>query len=406
MSVRLGVAVLAAAAVLAGCAPQLPVNDSRIHDGASGTTTPTGESTASGSATPEASVTPTQAAPACLAYAESLTLEEQTGQLYMVGVSTSGLDETTRAAISDNSLGSVVLLGNTTSGSEAIRLLTAELGSVGSARLPILVSVDQEGGTVQRLQGEGFTRMPSAREQGELPPGQLTTEATIWGKELLAAGVLYNLAPVGDVVPEGRRNTNAPVGKLKRDFGSDPDMVGAKAQEFIDGMHDAGVLTSVKHFPGLGQVETNTDFGAAEDTVTSVTSPELETFRMAIDGGVDSVMVSSAVYAKIDPSTEGMFSKKIVTDLLRGEFGYDGVVISDDLGAAKSVEDIDPADRGIKFIQAGGDLAINADPNLMGEMVQATVALAGTDEAFAARVTESAARVLGLKEKAGLLSCG
>ncbi|WP_077684529.1 glycoside hydrolase family 3 N-terminal domain-containing protein [Tessaracoccus aquimaris] len=352
MNARFGVAALAAAAVLAGCAPQLPVSDSRIHAGGTGASTPTVKPTASGSPTPEPSATPSPAR-ACLAFAESLTVQEQAGQLYMVGVSTSGLDETTRAAIRDNALGSVVLLGNTTSGSEAIRLLTAELGSVGTARLPILVSVDQEGGTVQRLQGEGFTRMPSAREQGQLPPGQLTTDATTWGKELLAAGVLYNLAPVGDVVPEDRRNTNAPVGKLKRDFGSDPDQVGAKAQEFIDGMHEAGVLTAVKHFPGLGQVETNTDFGAAEDTVTSATSPELESFRMAIDGGVDSVMVSSAVYAKIDPSTEGMFSKKIVTDLLRGDFGYDGVVISDDLGAAKSVEDVAPAERGTKFIQAG-----------------------------------------------------
>nr|WP_269452196.1 glycoside hydrolase family 3 N-terminal domain-containing protein [Tessaracoccus coleopterorum] len=220
------------------------------------------------------------------------------------------------------------------------------------------------------------------------------------------AGVLYDLAPVGDVVPEDRRATNAPIGQLKRDFGSDPDMVGAKVQEFIAGMHEAGVRTSVKHFPGLGQVETNTDFGVALDTEVTADSPTLEPFRAAIDAGVDSVMVSSAIFTLIDKDNPGVFSGKVITELLRGGFGFDGIVIADDLGAAKAVADIEPSQRGVKFIAAGGDIAINADPSLMGGMVEATLERVAEDDGFAARVTESTARVLELKESAGLLSCG
>ena len=135
-------------------------------------------------------------------------------------------------------------------------------------------------------------------------------------------------------------------------------------------------------------------------------SPVLEPFRTVIEGGVDSVMVSSAVYTQIDPENEAMFSSAIIDGMLRGDLGFDRVVISDDLGAAKSVEDIAPSDRGVRFIEAGGDLAINADPTIMTAMVEATVAKAESDEAFAARVTESAARVLTLEESAGLMECG
>lgn len=409
MRARVGLACgVVVAALAVGCAPELPVNDSRVRPTSAGSQAAqvSASPSPSGEATPSPTHSPTVEADACLVRARSLSVEQQVGQLFMVGVSTSGLDEATRTAIRDNSLGSVVLLGNTTAGAESIRLLSAELGSLGTAELPILVSVDQEGGTVQRLQGEGFTRIPTAHEQGLLPPGQLTADATRWGQELKGAGVLYNLAPDADVVPEDRRNTNAPVGKLNRDFGSDPDAVGAKAQEFIAGMRKAGVLTSVKHFPGLGRVETNTDFGAAKDTEIGPDSPELEPFVTAIKGGADSVMVSSAVYTLIDPDHEAMFSSKVVTGLLREKLGYGGVVISDDLGAAKSVKDVAPADRGVRFIEAGGDLAINADPSLMGDMVNAAVERSESDPQFAERVTESAARMLTMKERAGLLSCG
>ena len=408
---RVGLAVAVASLGLVACAPELPPNDARIGVPL-GSPAPSAHASApaSASAAPweaEAETASTAAAPdACLTMAEGLSVEQRVGQLYMLGVSTSGVDETTRSAILDGSIGSVVLLGNTTAGAAPIRLLTAELGSLAPAELPLLVSVDQEGGAVQRLQGEGFTRIPSAREQGDLPARELAKKAKAWGQELHDAGVLYNLAPVGDTVAEAARATNAPVGALRRDFGADPARVAASALEFIEGMHEAGIRASVKHFPGLGQVQTNTDFGVAHDTEVTADSETLEPFRVAIDAGVDSVMVSSAIFTLIDPDNEGVFSESIITDLLRDGFGYDGVVIADDLGAAKAVKGVEPAQRGGRFIAAGGDLAINADPRLMGAMIDATLDRVTRDEAFAGQVTRSTARVLALKESAGLLTCG
>lgn len=342
----------------------------------------------------------------CRQFAEGLTAEERVGQLFMVGVNTRGLDPATQSAIRDARIGSVVLLGNTSEGSRAIRNLTAQLGSLGSARLPLLIAVDQEGGQVQRLKGEGFSEIPPARDQGAMAPADLEAAAAIWAGELKAAGVHYDLAPSADLVPEAKRTTNEPIGRLKRDFGADPTQVSEAVASFIAGMRAEGVATSAKHFPGLGEVVTNTDFGAAEDTDVTRDSAHLAPFRAAIDAGVDSVMVSSAVFTQIDPDNEGVFSSAVITDLLRGDLGFDGVVIADDLGAAAAVKDIDPADRAVRFIEAGGDLVINADPRSMGAMATATLEAAAADEAFAAQVTDSATRVLRLKSAVGLLDCG
>lgn len=369
------------------------------------------EATATAASRPEptraaGSAEATGVADECRQLAEDLTPEERVGQLFMVGVDTGGLDPTTESAIRDSRVGSVVLLGNTTAGAAEIRKLTLRLGSLGTSKLPLLVAVDQEGGTVQRLKGPGFSEIPSARDQGAMAPDDLEAAAGIWAGELKEAGIHYDLAPVGDLVPEAKQATNEPIGRLKRDFGSDPALVSEAVVRFIGGMQGQGLATSVKHFPGLGEVVTNTDFGAAEDTDVTRDSEHLEPFRAAIEAGVDSVMVSSAVFSQIDPDNEGVFSSAVITDLLRGDLGFDGVVIADDLGAAAAVKTVEPADRAVRFIQAGGDIVINANPRIMQAMTSATLEAAEADEEFAAQLTDSATRVLRLKSAVGLVNCG
>lgn len=342
----------------------------------------------------------------CSALASSLSVEEQVGQLFMVGVSTSGLDESTRQAISLGRVGSVVLLGNSDAGVEDVRLLTAQLGTLGSAALPLLVAADQEGGRVQRLAGEGFDDMPSAAQQGKMSDDALRAASQEWGGQLISAGVRYNLAPVADIVTAGQEADNAPIGALGRNYATDAGLASEKVSAFVEGMHAAGVGTALKHFPGLGRVEINTDFGAAVDDVTGPDDPSIDVFRAGLAAGADTVMVSSAVFRLIDPDSEAVFSHTVITDLLRGDLGFDGVVIADDLGVARAVADVAPGDRAIRFLQAGGDLAISADPAIMSDMIDATLARARQDAGFAERVAESAGRVLDLKAALGLMACG
>jgi len=341
----------------------------------------------------------------CRAKADSLTTEQQAGQLFMIGVSTSGLDDKTRKAIESGSIGAVVLLGNSTEGASRISAITSELGEIQSSGMPLLIAVDQEGGHIQRLKGPGFSDIPNAVEQGSLADWQLRSRAQAWGGELAAAGIHYDLAPVADVVPRNKQSSNAPIGKLNRNFGNDVTAVSRSVVEFTQGMQDAGIVTSLKHFPGLGEVTVNTDHGVAKDSDITADGESLEPFRKGIEAGADSVMISSAIFTRIDPDQEGVFSKKIVTNMLRGDLGFQGVAISDDLGAAVAVGNVKPGDRAVRFFVAGGDLLINADPSLMDEMLKATIAWAAENPGNADRLAESAGRVLALKESAGLLTC-
>ena len=339
----------------------------------------------------------------CRAEAQAMTLDAQVGQLIMVGV-TDGLDEAEREAIRTYQLGSVVLLGRQSGGVTATASLAAEL----SALVPgagMLLAADQEGGLVQRLTGPGFRTIPSAVKQGALPVESLQARAKNWGRELAEAGVQLNLAPVADVVPANKVKTNAPIGKLKRGFSSDPDVVAEKVRAVIAGFSASAVGTTVKHFPGLGEVVGNTDHASGVvDEVTTAESPSLQPFRTAVETEVASVMISSATYSKIDPKNQAVFSSKVI-GILR-DWGYDGVVISDDLGAAISVGKVPAGQRALRFLSAGGDVVINASPALVAPMVKALKKQADADPAFAERVTASATRVLQMKQDLGILACG
>ncbi|PIE97375.1 MAG: beta-hexosaminidase, partial [Propionibacterium sp.] len=297
-------------------------------------------------------------------------------------------------------------LDTNNSGVAEIDKLTSEIRNLGSTKYPTLIAVDQEGGVVQRLKGVGFDDIPSALEQSKLSDKELTKKATTWGKQLLSAGVHFNLAPVADVVPEDKISSNAPIGKLRRGYGSDPKVVAEKTAAFITGMSAAGVATSAKHFPGLGQASANTDHAAATDKYIKKNDPSWVAFKGAIDAGVSSVMMSSAVYTKIDPKNKAIYSSIIINDILRKDMQFDKVIISDDVGAAKALADVPIAERGTRFLVAGGDLVINADIKSLPKMIDHTIAKAESDPKFANQITRSAARVTELAASVLLVDCG
>lgn len=392
---------LACAVGLAACAPA-PLLPPGVTG--SGQASPGGRSSASGGGTSIESEPPEP--DACQVMAESLEPAELAGQLLMVGVSISGADTSAQSAIRDAKAGSVVLLGSGPTSTNEVRRTAATVGSLGSASLPMLVAVDQEGGQVQRLRGEGFSTMPSAVEQGALEPDDLRGRAEGWGQELHDAGVRFNLAPSADVVPADRIQSNAPIGRLERYYSSDPGEAAESVVAFVEGMDAAGVATSVKHFPGLGRVDENTDYEAATDTETKPDDPSWEPFLAGMGAGATSVMISSGIFEQLDPENEAVFSEAIMRETLRDRLGFDGVIIADDLGAAGSVADIPAGERAVRFIAAGGDLVINADPALAKPMASAIVERMEQDPEFADQVTDSVARVLRLKEGVDVGSCG
>ncbi len=170
------------------------------------------------------------------------------------------------------------------------------------------------------------------------------------------------------------------------------------------GLSDGGVAATVKHFPGLGRVRANTDTTAGvTDAITRRHDPYLEPFRAAIEADAPFVMMSSARYTRLDPRQPAAFSPYVVGRMLRGDLGFDGVVISDDLARARQVARFPPAERALRFIGAGGDVVLTVDPAPLPAMYRAVLGKARRNADFRAQVRASALRVLTAKQEQGLL---
>lgn len=356
---------------------------------------------------PDARPTPTPTASAtCSTQTAALSNAQIAGQLLMISVSSSGLSSATAATIDSRKIGAVFLLDNSKAGVATIRRLANKIHALDGGKTHIMLAADQEGGYVQRLQGPGFSRMPTALKQSTFTTAQLEADATTWGKQLKSAGIDLDLAPVADVVPKNLQNINQPIGILHRGYGPHPSVVSSHVVAFADGMQKAGRATSAKHFPGLGRVRGNTDFDSGvTDATTTKTDAYLAPFRAAVHNGVPAVMISLAIYTKIDNRQQAVFSHPIVTDLLRHTLGFTGVITSDDLGSARQVANVRPGDRALRFIRAGGDLITVAGNSTASTMAAAIVAEMKADPAFAKIARAAAQHVLAMKHRYGLYPC-
>jgi beta-N-acetylhexosaminidase len=339
---------------------------------------------------------------------EAMTPRGRVGQLFLLGVPASGVDRLA-SAIERLAPGGVFLTGRSTAGVAATAAATASvqrLGASASGGVGMFVATDQEGGQVQILSGPGFSPIPSARVQGSWEPAVLQAAATRWGQELRAAGVNVDLAPVADVLSPALGSANAAIGRYDRAFGTDPQVVSDHVLAFSRGMRDAGVVSTVKHFPGLGGVRDNTDFSAGViDQQTTATDPTLLPFTSASNAETPWLMVSSAVYAKIDPDRAATFSAAIITTLLQEKIGYRGLIVSDDLGRAEQVAALAPGQRAVRFLAAGGDIVVTADPATLEPMIDKVLSAATRNPQFAVRITDAQRRILEAKAHLGLLRC-
>lgn len=333
----------------------------------------------------------------------TMSLDERAGQLIMAPMFAGGNPADLSALISTRHVGSVVLIGNWNNGTAAAKTAADALQSYAPSGNQLIVSTDQEGGQVQHLKGSGFDTMPSAVAQGQMSADTLRSSAKTWGGQLKQAGINVDLAPVLGTV-QVKRSSNAPIGALNRDFGLDSNGNAQHGIAFIEGMRDAGVGATVKHYPGLGAVTGNTDFTTEGilDTTTTLDDEEIGAFNTTIKQAKPAmVMMSLATYQRIDSSAPAAFSSRIIDGTLRGSVGYDGVVISDSLSAA-AVSGIATKDLGVRLVDAGGDLACIGDTSYVTPILDGIIARAQSDPAFAKKVTASATRVMTLKYQMGL----
>ncbi|MCH5346287.1 MAG: glycoside hydrolase family 3 protein [Muribaculaceae bacterium] len=250
--------------------------------------------------------------------------------------------------------GSRELGSRNVTGREQLRQLTADLRRL--AGYPLVIAVDQEGGLVQRLKPRyGFEGTPSARALGATGSVDSTyRRSAMLARQLADYGINLNLAPEVDI-----HSDSCPViGGLDRAYSANPDSVALHAAAAVDAFHAAGVLATLKHFPGHGSATSDSHYGLTD--VTTTWSPdELIPFKRLIDGRqADAIMTAHIFNRRLDPDYPATLSRAIITGILREQMGYDGVVITDDLYMQGIIDNYDIERALVLAINAGADMII------------------------------------------------
>lgn len=266
------------------------------------------------------------------------------------------------------------------------------------ARIPLQISVDQEGGALVARFGGPATQMPGNMALGAgRSASDARRSAEVIGTELAAVGVTQDYAPVSDV----NINPNNPVIGI-RSIGGDPGLVSSLAAAQVAGYHDGGVAAVAKHFPGHGDTGVDSHFGLPEVThsLDQIHQIDLPPFRADIAAGVDTIMTAHVVMPAIDPGVPATMSHKILTGLLRDELGFDGLIVTDALDMAGATATYPPNVAPVKALMAGADQLLVAPQ--MDTAYGSVLAAARSGEISAKRLDESVYRVLLHKFQRGL----
>jgi beta-N-acetylhexosaminidase len=301
-------------------------------------------------------------------------------------------DSALLARVAAGQVGGVILLGSWTS-PQATAAATAQLQQVACAKLgsPLLVGVDQEGGSVRRLSWASPTVAAAHMSTSSVARAQALAAA----RAMKQAGVAIDFAPVADTISTPRSFLGT------RSFGSDPASVARLVGAFVSGLQRGGVAATVKHFPGLGSAVASTDDRPVKIARSaSFLNARLAPFEAAIAAGAKLVMVSNASYPALDPTgAPAVFSHAIVTDLLRQQLGFDGVVVTDALDAG-AVDRI--ADEPGRALAAGVDLLLYSRTTASEAGYAELVRDAAHSAAVRAELAEAVARIDALKASLGL----
>ena len=327
-----------------------------------------------------------------------MTIEEKVGQLIMVGFEGTQANEAIETHIRERFVGGVVLFSRNIQSPQQTAELTNELQRLAGAtarQIPLLIGIDQEGGWVIRLK-EGATVLPGNMALGATNSTELAERAgEITAVELAAVGVNLNFAPVMDV----NNNLDNPV-IGRRSFGESPELVSRLGIPYIRGLQRNGVLATAKHFPGHGDttVDSHFELPTVSHDLERIHALELQPFRAAIDADVAAIMTAHIVYPAFDANRPATLSPTILTDLLRKELGFDGLLITDDM-EMKAIDDrYQSGEAAVMAVEAGADIVMVLwTPTKQIEVFDALLSAVKSGRISQVRLDQSVERILKSK---------
>lgn len=387
--------------LLTGCAPALSDPEPSVISPAV-TAAPTPSPVPTPEPTPEPAPTPTPEPTPELSWAEEMlagmSLYEKICQLFVVypesifGVDpVLSVDKNMAQALNDFPVAGFLLDKTNMSSAEQLSSLTAALQSM--SELPLILTCDEEGGRVNRLMSTvGTTRVDAMLDYESAGTQTAYDNARTIAADLTSFGFTLDLAPVADVW-SNPENTVIGDRAYSTDYQTAAELVAAA----VEGFHAGGTACTLKHFPGHGDTNTDSHTGAAYVTKTldELREDELLPFRAGIQAGADAVMIGHLIVSDISDEP-ALFSYELVTQLLREELGFDGVVMTDSLEMAAVTDGYSSGETAVKAIQAGVDLLLC--PTDLTEAVQALSDAVADGTITEARIDESVLRILTLKQ--------
>ena len=285
----------------------------------------------------------------------AMTPEQRVGQLMMVGIQGTSVDQDAAYQIAQYHMGNIILFDRNMQSTQQVkdlnRTLTRQIRKESGGVAPF-IAVDQEGGFVMRMR-EAFPRIPSEQQLGESgDPAAAKEWAKKTGKQLKDMVFSMNFAPVVDLGSASERS-----------YSKDPAVVTAFAAEAIAGYEEEKIWCSLKHFPGIGRVKTDPHIDG--DVVTAskeeLLAQDMKPFAELIHTESPQhmfIMVSNVTFPALDPSLPACVSEPVMTGILRQQFGYQGLIISDDMEMGAMAKHYAFADMGVMAIKAGADLVL------------------------------------------------
>jgi beta-N-acetylhexosaminidase len=331
-----------------------------------------------------------------------MSVEDMVGQMFIVSMSGTQPDYYIEKMVRKRNIGGVILFGYNMDGEEQVESLTSSLQRLSmqtEPAVPLFVAVDQEGGDI--ASAPWVAPQPSAAEVGSRGDAEEAHDiAATMGRQLLRAGINTNFAPVVDA------GFGAAIGN--RSYGEDPERVARMGAAAVEGFEEAGVVSAAKHFPNHGPATSDSHVGlpVIRHDAKTLQSYDLPPFEAAIEAGVPMIMTGHLVYPAIDPHNPASLSRDAI-GVLRGDLGFDGVIVTDDLAMAGAKGSGTPAKAAVRAVQAGADLFIvSSPPQQQADAYDAVVEAVESGEIPRSRIEKSVERLLAVKEGYHLRGAG
>ncbi|PLR78483.1 beta-N-acetylhexosaminidase [Bacillus sp. V3-13] len=345
---------------------------------------------------------------------QKMTLEEKVGQMLMPdfrtwkGANVTEMLPEIEQLVKQYHLGGVILFReNVVTTEQTAKLVSAY--EEASEKYGLLMTIDQEGGIVTRLQSG--TDMPGNMALGATRSPEIAGKVgKAIGEELAALGINMNFAPVLDI----NNNPDNPVIGV-RSFGENPELVAELGVAYTKGLQAAGVAATAKHFPGHGDTAVDSHLGLPEvpHDKARLMEVELYPFQKGMEAGIDAVMTAHVTFPKIDDTKviskltgeeialPATLSYKVLTELMREEMGYEGVITTDAMNMKAIADHFGPVDAAIRAVKAGTDIVLM--PVGLAEVANGLLDAVKNGEISEERIEESVKRILKLKVKRGII---